>query len=105
MDRSASQAAANESIFREVNERVEELAEGSPVRFLCECADPDCTVRLDVPLDEYERVRAHGDRFVVAPGHERPELEAVVDVRDGYLVVRKTGETGALAREEDPRGG
>lgn len=105
VDRRASQVAANESLFREVNERVEELAADAPTRFVCECADIECTVRLDVPLHEYEAVREHGDRFVVAPGHERPGFETVVDVRDGYLVVRKTGETGEQAREEDPRAG
>lgn len=95
----------NESTFRQVNERVEGLAEGldlSP-EFVCECGRPECDARLAVPLDEYERVRAHGRRFIVAAGHERPEVEKVIDERGVWLVVEKTGAAGEVAEEEDPR--
>ena len=98
-------AAENESLFREVNERVEELAERLDVdaEVVCECSRVDCTTRLRVPVDEYERVRAHGRRFVVAAGHEQPAYERVIDERSGWLVVEKVGEAGEVAGEEDPR--
>lgn len=94
-------------MFRQVNERVEELAEGLDLtpEFVCECGRADCDARLAVPVDEYERIRANGRRFVVAAGHERPEVEKVVDERNGWLVVEKTGEAGEVAEAEDPREG
>jgi hypothetical protein len=95
----------NESLFRQVNERVEELAGNLdlPTQFVCECGRAGCDARLSVPLDEYERVRAHGRRFILAAGHERSEVEKVIDERDGWLVVEKTGEAGEAAEQEDPR--
>jgi chromosome segregation ATPase len=54
-------AARNEALFREVNERVEELHDkltsGGTAEFVCECADETCTERLALPLATYERVR------------------------------------------------
>lgn len=84
-----------------MNERVEELADGSdlPPEFVCECRRSDCDARLAVPLEEYERVRAHGRRFIVAEGHQRPGVEKVIDERNGWLAVEKTGEAGAVAEE------
>jgi hypothetical protein len=87
-------ASRNEALFREVNERVEELHgrlesdEGGD--FVCECADDGCTRRIHVPLDTYERVRSDPRRFFVLPGHERLELERVVEERDRFLVVEKS---------------
>lgn len=99
--------AQNESIFREINERVEEIgtAVEGPTEFLCECARTDCTERLVVPLDIYEQVRARSRHFLVVPGHERLEYERVVDQGDGWLVVTKLGVVGEVAEDEDPRTG
>jgi len=52
--------ARNESLFREVNERIAESAErfhASETHFACECGDPRCTNRIEAPLDHYHRVR------------------------------------------------
>jgi len=97
----------NESIFREINERAEEIgtAVEGPTAFLCECARTDCTERLDVPSDVYEQVRARSRHFLVAPGHEQLEYERVVDQGDGWLVVTKIGVAGDVADDEDPRTG
>ena len=87
-------AAANERLFREINERVEDAHEAASAttagEFMCECSDPDCTRPIRVPLHEYAAVRAHDDRFLLAPGHERADIERVVEPRAGYLVVEKT---------------
>jgi hypothetical protein len=104
-DPQKSRAAANESVFREVNERVEELAEGffGEVEFVCECSRLDCTERLAVPVEVYEAVRASGRRFIVAKGHEQTNVERVVDDRGSWLVVEKTGEAAEAAEARDPR--
>lgn len=105
MDLRAQRAAENENLFRRVNERVAELSGGlDELGLVCECADTACAERLTVPIGEYEQVRAHGDRFFVAPGHERRDVETVVAEGERYLVVEKRGEAGEVARATDPRG-
>jgi hypothetical protein len=71
--------------------------------FLCECSNIDCTLRLPLTLAAYERVRVDPTQFVVAPGHDLPEIEDVVHRADGYQVVRKHGEAAELAEDRDPR--
>jgi hypothetical protein len=51
----------------------------------------------------YEDVRAIPTQFVVAPGHELPEIEEVLFRSDGYQVVKKRGDAAELATAEDPR--
>jgi len=99
--------AVNESLFREVNERIGELGElydAGDVEFVCECADTDCAERLTLTLGEYERVRAEPNRFFLVPGHERPDVERVVETNGVFAVVEKLGEAGAVAEDADPRG-
>ena len=82
----------NEKLFREVNERVAQMAPGfsgpDPV-WVCECGDETCFEKLAVPEDQYREVRSHEDWFLIAPDHEKVEVERVVDRRDGYWVVEK----------------
>ena len=101
-------AARNEALFREVNERVEELHDllqsGGSAEFVCECADGGCTDRLSIPLGTYETVRNDPHLFVVAPGHIRPEVEHVERYEDGFVIVRKDDPTAArVAEQSDPR--
>jgi hypothetical protein len=95
-------AGRNEALFREVNENIAKLearlpgaSETMPV--ICECAHADCTTQIEVSLDEYTDVRRHPDRFIVAPGHEEPGVENVVEERRGYVVVEKEGVAAAAA--------
>ena len=98
--------AANEDTFREVNEgiaRGQWPGDSAPVAFRCECARLGCTLLLKVPMTDYERIRQHPRWFMLEPGHEVPEIETVVERNDGYVVVEKRGEAGAVAEELDPR--
>ena len=76
--------AKTESLFRSVNERIAEATErfdngdATDAEFLCECGDPACSERLEVPLDEYEQVREDATTFVLDPAHVRPEIEKIV---------------------------
>jgi len=98
--------AANESAFRRVNEGIERgrtpASTESTAAFVCECARLGCTDVLDLTIAEYELVRAHPRRFVIAPGHE-VEGETVVSTHDGFAVVEKLGEAGRIAEARDPR--
>jgi len=82
----------NEKLFREVNERVEQMQDrlqAAEPQWVCECGDETCFEKLGVPLDEYHQVRAHDDWFLIKPGHERFEVETIVDERGDYVVVEK----------------
>lgn len=88
----AEKIARTESLFREVNERIAETAERFDARetkFVCECADPSCTHRVDATLEQYEEVREDGASFLLVPGHEDERVESVVRRRDGHAVVEK----------------
>ena len=104
--------ARNEVLFREFNERVEDMADASDVRdegealrieFVCECGDLDCLERVQLTRTTYEQVRSDPRRFVVAPGHEDPEVARVVAAREAYVVVEKVGDAARIAIEHDPR--
>jgi hypothetical protein len=102
--------AANEAVFREVNERIESLqhhfalAADEPLRIVCECDKLDCDAPLTVELDVYERVRSDSACFFVAVGHEDSAVEKVVDTGGDYLIVRKDpGQPREIAEETDPR--
>jgi hypothetical protein len=101
-------AARNEALFREVNERVEELHDELGSRgtadFVCECADATCAQQIAVPLDDYERVRNDPHLFLVAFGHVRPDIEHVTEEAGHFVIVRKDHPTSArLAEQTDPR--
>ena len=99
--------AQNEALFREVNERVEALAHqlgpDVPYEFICECANADCTFRVQLPLRVYETIRSDPKQFVVLPEHYMPEIEHLVAEEDSHWVVRKSGEAGAYVEQLDPR--
>ena len=96
----------NEALFREINERIEAGRwpgdDGNPA-FLCECARLGCNVLVELTIGEYEHIRGEARRFVLAPGHELPEAERVVERHPAYVVVGKHGVAGTVAEESDPR--
>lgn len=100
--------ALNETMFREINERIEGRTgpDGAdePLTILCECANPRCAQRIALSSDEYAAVRADPRQFAVVPGHEYLELEEIVGRNDRYEIVRKTSVAGQVAEEtsKDP---
>jgi hypothetical protein len=52
----------------------------------------------------YEDTRGAPDLFLVAPGHDLPEIEDVVREGEGFHVVRKRGAAAVIAERNDPRG-
>jgi hypothetical protein len=109
---SEERIARNEALFREFNERVEDMAESFDLRsegdslrigFVCECGNLDCLERLELTRATYEEVRSDPRRFVVVPGHEDLSIARPVAREEGYLVVEKIGEAAEVATEHDPR--
>jgi hypothetical protein len=99
----------NEAVFREVNERIEEVAEtfeiqSQPLDLICECGDAKCVQPLAMTRAEYEHVRSDPRHFAVHPGHELPDVEEVVERRKGYNIVSKNkGVPEQIAEQTDPR--
>ena len=94
----------NEALFREVNERIGrlqvDLEEPATFDIVCECGVADCTERFTITSAEYRALREDVHRFAVVPGHERPELERIIEVHPGYLVVEKTDPDAAEVAEK-----
>ncbi|SRR6266542_996978 len=105
MDPREKRMTQNEALFREVNERVQDVAEheGGVYEYFCECANVDCTFRVMLSAGEYEAIRADPRQFVVLPLHFTPEVEILVAERETYWIVRKTGEAGEHVEKLDPR--
>ena len=101
--------ARNEVMFRSINERIRELAgrfdqaaadPDGTLSFLCECSDETCVERVELTTQQYDDIRGIPARFVVRPGHEAtPLVERVVYRNDSFVIVRKIGLAGEIARE------
>lgn len=92
MSSSMNRERGIESVFRAANERLRSRMEALTYRgrypVICECSIADCMEVLELTSAEYQLVRERGN-FVIAHGHVTPELEHVVEIGDGYDVVRK----------------
>jgi hypothetical protein len=103
--------AANQALFREVNERIEAVNDSlsvgtdldADIEFFCECGAAGCASTIRLTRDEYEAVRAHARRFIVLPGHGRPDVERVVETHDRYVIVETFGEAAQVAEDSNPR--
>ena len=112
MGSSAERKALNEGAFRDANERLERAAEeivgseaeDTPVPFLCECPQLECTQVVRLTLAEYERVRSGSRQGLAALGHEDPSIENVLERNERFVMTEKFGEAGEVHTEGDPRG-
>jgi hypothetical protein len=100
--------ASNEGLLRDINDRIEEVSQGSDERnggfdFLCECGRANCIEVVRLTIAEYERVRDDETHFLVFLGHETDDIEDVVVQEERYSVVRKHPDEAAIAEESDPR--
>jgi hypothetical protein len=104
--------AKNETLFREVNERVAEVAanfievetRSDLVEFTCECGRADCAEPIAMTVVDYEAVRALPTRFAIVPTHEQPDIETVVERHPRYFIVEKQDrDAREVARATDPR--
>jgi hypothetical protein len=104
----AERVARNETLFREVNDRIKQvnvgLATVEESDFLCECGDEACTEPISLTMSEYEAVRADPTHFAVVPVHVVPDIEKVISTNRRYAVVAKIEPDAVrVAVSEDPR--
>ena len=88
--------ALNEAVFRAANERMaawEERHQTADTElYMCECADPECRDKIPLQRADYEQVRRDASHFFVAPGHDIPDIETVIETRQDWLVIEKNRE-------------
>jgi len=92
------QIAADES-GRDVNERLRRIAAEhrfettQRVPFLCECDDPNCHEIVMVSLIDYDLLREHPRRFLLAAGHVDAKAAhgPIVEAENGYAIIERVG--------------
>ena len=94
--------AKNQALFRAVNDQIDYMAQEQstvlPLQLLCECADPNCDVYIELTQGEYEAVRRRPTHFFVLPDHVFREVETIVDDRGHYVIVEKFGAGGRVVK-------
>ena len=99
--------AQNEAMFREANQRAHAWDERHLDRefelYFCECSEPGCREKVSLSDADYERVRLEPRRFVIALGHELPEVETVIEQHEGWAIVEKEPEVTEVVARRDPR--
>ena len=99
----------NEAVFREANERIQELNQTfatvtDRLILVCECGDGECAEQISIAPAAYEELRGDPANFAIVPGHELPDVEQVLIRHEEYAVVRKDeGIPRRIAEVTDPR--
>jgi hypothetical protein len=99
--------ANNEAMFRLANERMsgweEQHATEGVELYFCECSEQDCRQKVGLRKEDYEAVRSDSRRFVIAVGHEIPDVETVIEQHEGWAVIEKSPEVTQTVESLDPR--
>jgi hypothetical protein len=109
VDERARRIGLNEAVFRQVNERIEDLADtfgltNERLDLICECGNASCASRIEMDRGDYEALRSDSAMFAVVSGHEILDVEEIVKRHKAYDVVRKRpGAAEEVAKATDPR--
>ena len=109
MDERERRIGLNEAVFREANERIQELNQTfatvtDRLVLVCECGDGACALQISMAPAAYEELRADPTTFAIVPGHEIPDVEEIIAEHEGYAIVRKgEGIPRRVAEATDPR--
>ncbi len=108
MDAREERVVRNETLYREVNERIADVsalaAVNGQLELICECGEASCQAPIALTQGEYERVRSVATHFAVVPGHDHPDVERVIEQNERFAIVAKFGEAEGVAEQSDPRG-
>jgi hypothetical protein len=104
VDAQVYRRARNQTLFREVNDRIldvnDPLEQHREAEFLCECSVENCLATVQLSADEYRSVRADPTHFVTAVGHVEPSLDRLVEPGERFWIVETLpGEPSRLAQE------
>ena len=103
----------NEALYRELNERINEIGEDLSTRgvvepvevdeYFCECGLDNCLEKIRLTQAEYEGVRASPIRFAIKPEHLIADVERIVEQNDRFAVIEKLVGERELVLDRDPR--
>jgi hypothetical protein len=103
-DKAIRRVARNQAILRALNEGIDAKRADDAIAFRCECGELGCNRLVPLTRAEYEAVRAHPRRFVIAPGHLVEELEHLVEHDREHAVVETHAHMSDFAERTYPRG-
>ena len=93
--------ARTQVLYREVNRKVLSIqgsfGDSTTVQVMCECGR-GCNDRVLIEADAYARVRQEATHFLVAPGHQAPEVDRLVEDHGSWLLVEAFGLAAEIAR-------
>jgi hypothetical protein len=97
--RGAERPSQNHLLFREVNERIREVADTFGVlnaaMFVCECGRGDCADAVELDLHEYDHVRSRHAAFVILPGHGSSHEQVIARHKRYIMSANKIGTCSA----------
>lgn len=98
MDISERRLVENETIFRDANRQINDMASRVfgqaqktviPVGFYCECSNRECRDRIELTPEEFEEVHSIANQFIIKCGHEVPRVEDIIENKDAYCIIQK----------------
>src|SRR4051812_42668259 len=95
--------ARNQATLRVLNEGMDNERDHDVMAFRCECGELGCNRLVPLRRAEYEAIRAHPRRFVIAPGHVIEELEHLVERDREHAVVETHAHMSDFAEQTYPR--
>lgn len=81
--------AHQQTLLREVNERIRDVADLDVGIFICECGTRECLGTIALSLEQYGRIRSNPTWFILKSGHADAEIARVVSEDDGFMVVER----------------
>jgi len=78
-----------EELYKQLNESIAAMLDGSEQSFLCECGNPLCNETIVLDPQALRMLHAKPGFYAIIPGHEIPDLETIVLQHDGYAIIRK----------------
>ena len=108
MDERQRRIGLNEAVFREANERIEEVNRTfepltGELVLVCECGSADCMEKISMTAPAYEALRS-GHALRHRLGTRDLDVESPVERHEGYDVVKKDeGVPQRIAEATNPR--
>jgi hypothetical protein len=99
-EESPEERAANEQVFKDHNDWLKKNLfelfrrghnEDFQIHFVCECSDTSCEQRVDLTVEEYNKLRSMERCFVVIKGHQQPDIEQTIGSNNLFEIVQKGG--------------